>query len=111
MSRLKRSAQAIDDLAEIWLHIAEDNIEAADRFAERVEEVSRRLARSPFLGRRRPELAEDIRSFPIGSCLVFYRPVADGIEIARVLSGSRDIGPDYFAPGQEDGGANQGEGG
>lgn len=100
MSRLTRSLQAIDDLAEIWSHIAQDDLDAADRFAERIEEVSRRLAESPLLGRERPELAPGIRSFPVGSHLIFYRPMVDGVEVARVLSGYRDIGPAFFDPGE-----------
>ena len=37
----------------------------------------------------------ELRYFPLSShfrkYLVFYRPVADGVEIARVLHGARDI--------------------
>lgn len=103
MNRVKRSYLAIDDLAELWCYIAQDDVEAADRFAERIEEVCRRLADSPFLGRLRPELAENIRAFPLGSCIVFYRPLPDGIEVARVVSGSRDIGPGSFTPETKEG--------
>jgi toxin ParE1/3/4 len=98
VNRLERSNQAIEDLAVVWYHIAQDDLEAADRFADRLEEVCRKLAQSPFLGRLRPELSEGIRSFPVGNYLVFYRPLVDGIAVARVLSGFRDIGPDSFEP-------------
>jgi toxin ParE1/3/4 len=49
------------------------------------------IAESPYIGREREELAPGIRSFPAGRYLIFYRPIADGIEIVRVLHGSRDV--------------------
>jgi len=49
------------------------------------------------MGRKVEELAPNLRSFPIGSYLIFYRPVEDGIELIRVLHGARDITPEYFA--------------
>jgi toxin ParE1/3/4 len=36
-------------------------------------------------------LSEGLRSFPVGDYLVFYREADQGIEIVRVLHGSRDI--------------------
>jgi toxin ParE1/3/4 len=44
-----------------------------------------------MLGRSRPELASDLRSFPTGSYIIFYVPIETGIEIVRVVSGNRDI--------------------
>ena len=44
-----------------------------------------------MMGRARPELAADLRSFPVGNYIIFYRPIEDGVEIVRVLSGARDI--------------------
>ena len=48
------------------------------------------LARSPYLGRSREELAPRLRSFPVGDYLIFYRPTKTGIVVVRVLSGYRD---------------------
>jgi toxin ParE1/3/4 len=53
------------------------------------------LARMPELGRKRPDLAPDLRGFPIGNYIIFYRPVPDGIQVIRVLHGARDI-PELF---------------
>ncbi len=36
------------------------------------------------MGRKRDELAPRLRSFPVGSCLLFYRITRGGIEVARV---------------------------
>jgi toxin ParE1/3/4 len=43
------------------------------------------------MGRRRDELAPGLRSFPAGRYVIFYLPLTDGVDIVRVLHGSRDI--------------------
>jgi toxin ParE1/3/4 len=43
------------------------------------------------MGRRREELLPGLRSFPIGNYVVFYREIKDGVDIIRILRGSRDI--------------------
>ena len=42
------------------------------------------------------KLGEEIRSFPVGNYVVFYKPLESGIEVVRVLSRYRDIGDDEF---------------
>jgi toxin ParE1/3/4 len=39
----------------------------------------------PDLGRKREELSPRLRSLPFGRYVIFYRPMENGIEIARVL--------------------------
>lgn len=95
MSLVRRTAQAQDDLVEIWVFIAEDNPSAADRFIETIDQKCRLLARTPELGQSREELAPSLRSFPIGNYTIFYRPLETGIELIRVLSSYRDI-PSLF---------------
>ena len=48
-------------------------------------------ATQPQMGRPRDELSTGLRSLPHGRYVVFYVPLADGIEVVRVLHGSRDI--------------------
>jgi toxin ParE1/3/4 len=45
----------------------------------------------PNMGRSREEIARNLRSFPVGNYVVFYRIIEEGIEVLRVLHGSRDI--------------------
>jgi len=45
----------------------------------------------PNLGRRRDELIPSLRSFPVEDYLIFYFPLENGIEIARVVNGYRDL--------------------
>ena len=37
------------------------------------------------------QLAPELRSFPEGNYLIFYKPIHRGIVVVRVLSGYRDI--------------------
>ena len=98
MSQVKIAEQAEADLIEIWVFIAQDDVEAADQFLDRIYETCHTLARSPGVGRDRSDLARGVRSFPVGTYLIFYRKARRGIEVARVLSGFRDL-PPLFRPG------------
>ncbi|RUL86978.1 type II toxin-antitoxin system RelE/ParE family toxin [Tautonia sociabilis] len=91
MGRIVRSAAAERDLIEIWAYIAEDNLEAADRLLDKLNDTLQTLAEHPEMGRERPVLGPGLRSFPIESFVVFYREAAGGIEIVRVLHGRRDV--------------------
>ena len=63
----------------------------ADKFAVLIDEQLRALARRPRMGRSRPELAPELRSFPVGQYVIFYLPRPNGVEIVRVLHVARDI--------------------
>jgi toxin ParE1/3/4 len=49
------------------------------------------LAQNSSLGRKRPDLLPDLRSFPIDNYVVFYQQIEDGIDVIRLLHGSRDM--------------------
>ena len=89
-----RTKRARLDLIEVWQFIADDNEAAADRFLDRIDIVLAMLRDNPLAGRKRPELAPEIRSFPVGNFILFYRPIAAGIELVRVRSGYLDIQPE-----------------
>jgi toxin ParE1/3/4 len=82
---------ARSDLAEIWDYIADDNETRADAFVDLIDQKLQALASHPDMGRSRDELEEGLRSFPVGRYVIFYRVIPEGVEIARVLHGSRDI--------------------
>ncbi len=83
--------RAKSDLVEIWDYIADDNEARADAFVDMIDQKLHALASNPGMGRARDELAEGLRSFPVGRYVIFYRPISNGIEIVRVLHGARDI--------------------
>jgi toxin ParE1/3/4 len=87
--RLAEDAEA--DLVEVWWHIAKDNVEAADKFIATLISKFALLATQPKMGRMRPELAPRLRSFPVGQHIILYRPLPDGVEIARVLHSHMDL--------------------
>jgi toxin ParE1/3/4 len=83
--------RASADLADIWAYIAEGSVRQADRFAATIDDHFQALARRPQMGRSRPELARNVRSFPVGKYVIFYVALVDGVEVVRVLHGARDI--------------------
>ena len=91
MSNLITSPEAEADLLEIWLYIAQDSPVNADRFLDKLEDKALRLCEYSDMGVDRPELADDLKSFPVDCYLLYYRPTCTGIELVRVLRGSRDI--------------------
>lgn len=91
MARITRRPLAAADVLEIWNYIAEDSIEQADRWVDRLDEKLGLIAGQPLMGRARSELAVDIRSFPFGRYVVFYVPIENGIDVVRVLHSARDV--------------------
>jgi toxin ParE1/3/4 len=82
MPRIVRSPQAKRDIIQIWVSIAQDNTEAADRLISVFNEKLRLLADWPNAGQARPELAPRLRSYPVGNYLLFYRAKKGGIELS-----------------------------
>jgi toxin ParE1/3/4 len=86
-----RTARAEEDLIEIWLYIAEDNPVAADRLLDEIDRRILLLAENPYLGSAREDIAEDCRYSPVGNYLILYRIIPNGIEVVRVVQGSRRL--------------------
>ena len=93
MKQFRVSDVARSDLDEIWLYIAQDNLDAADKFIRAIVSRFPKLAAMPLIGRQREELSPRLRSFPVSRYVIFYRPIENGIEIVRVLHGARDFPP------------------
>ncbi|MFM9100245.1 MAG: type II toxin-antitoxin system RelE/ParE family toxin [Cyanobium sp.] len=87
------------DLSDIWEFIAEDSDDQADAVIDLIDQKFQLLAQRAGLGRRREELAEGLRSFPVGRYVIFYLPIPDGVQIVRVLHGARDIEAFFTEPG------------
>jgi len=87
------SPKAEQDLLEIWFYIAEDSPVNADRFLDKLDKKAIKLSEFTDIGIDRPELAEDLKSFPVDRYLIYYRVIKNGIELVRVLPGARDIRP------------------
>lgn len=92
MSRLVVRPEAVADLDSIADYIAKDSVQQALLLIERLQQAMKLVATQPEMGRLRPELAPDIRSFAVGNYVFFYQAIAGGIDVVRVLSGARDLG-------------------
>ena len=91
MARYLITRRAQEDIDEILKYIAADNLNAALAFSDRLTELFELLAENRKIGRERPELKEDLRSFPEGNYVIFYRMWAGQLAIVRVLHGGRDL--------------------
>jgi toxin ParE1/3/4 len=86
------SAQA--DLVNILEHITRESgqLIVGRRFVGALRQQCRDLAALPgTLGRARPELRPDIRSFPYKGYVILFRYVGDIFEVANIIEGHRDI--------------------
>jgi len=91
MSKILITPAAEDDLINIWLYIARNNPEAADRAYQAAQTTFETLADMPDIGTaywtKRPRL-KGLRFFPINqfhNYVIYYLEITDGIEIVRVL--------------------------
>lgn len=94
MPRLVYLASARRDLAEIMEYITKQSgsLAVGRRFVEVLRTQCKRLASLPgTLGRPRPELRPDMRSFAFKGHVIFFRYVGDTFEVVDVLEGHRDI--------------------
>lgn len=83
---------AARDIEDIWEHIAQDNIPAADRVASVLEAALSRLAKRPRIGHLREDLAaRRHRFFVVYSYLIVYRFETKPLQIIRVLHAARDV--------------------
>ena len=91
MSKLLVSPEAEQDLFDIWLYIAEDSLDNADRYLDRLEQQALKLADFKDIGIKRSDLAPDLKCFPFDRYVVYYLDTSTGIELVRVLHAARDI--------------------
>jgi toxin ParE1/3/4 len=90
-TRVRRTARAERDLIDIWSYIGRHNPPAADRLLDVLEAKSMALAKNPYLGMARNDIAEGVRHFPVGNYLILYRAFADGVEVVRYVHGRRRL--------------------
>jgi toxin ParE1/3/4 len=87
-------ASARRDFTDILEYITRESghLSVGRGFVDVLREQCRKLASLPgTLGRSRPELRSDIRSFPFKGYVIFFRYVEETFEVVNVLEGHRDI--------------------
>jgi toxin ParE1/3/4 len=90
MKRLVIAPSAAADLNEILDYVARDRPAAAAGLLARLEAASRLLAERPGLGRARPDLGAEIRSYAVDRYLIVYRGGADHVLVIRYYHGARN---------------------
>ena len=95
MTRYKLTAQAADDLAEIWDYVADDSPKAANRVEAEILAACDTIAEMPLTGRIRRDLtARPVRFWlvqPYRTYWIGYDCNTPLISIVRILQASRDI--------------------
>jgi toxin ParE1/3/4 len=94
LPRLVYLQAARRDLLEIAQHITREaaDVRIGEGFAGLIRQQCRKLASLPgTLGRRRPELHPEIRSFAYKGYIIFFRYRAGDLQVINVLEGHRDI--------------------
>jgi antitoxin ParD1/3/4 len=86
------SAEAQNDLFEIWRRIADDSVALANRIESEFYELFASLGQMPGQGHTRKDLTKrPVLFFPLYSFLVVYQPDVEPIRIMAVLRGRRNI--------------------
>jgi toxin ParE1/3/4 len=91
--RIRWTANAEYDVDTIWLHIAKDKLDAADRMIERFRRAARALGEHPLMGKVRRE--PGARTFVVSGTpyIVFYRVQHGEVVVLRVLHCARKWPP------------------
>ena len=97
MPRILKTRQSRKDYVSIEDYIAQTSPQNAEMILRLFDEKLCVLASNPSIGRPRPELAPNLRSWNLHRFVLFYRPTEDGIILVRVLHSSMDITPRFFA--------------
>jgi len=92
MKGYELSAEALADLQEIWVYIAQDNPTAADKVEADIYQACELLAKNPRLGHQRSDLTnEAVLFWPVrGHYLVIYQRSAEPLKVVRILHAGRD---------------------
>lgn len=96
MADARFTSQAERDLHDIWMYVAKQSVDFADRLFDRIAGTCSTLAEQPGMGEARPDLMDRLRVFSVGNYIIFFRPEPGGIEVVRVLHGARDF-PQLFS--------------
>lgn len=87
---LGRGAES--DLDAIWEYIAQESVDAADRWIGKLFDAFECLGQSPGIGHKRADLTPlPLLFWAVGMYLIIYRAERSQVEIVAVTQGSRDI--------------------
>lgn len=82
---------AVQDLDEICDYLTQYNPDAASKFFDGIRKKCKLLAGFPNLGKSYSQLAPNLRGANVEDYIILYYPRSDGIDVARIVSGYRDL--------------------
>lgn len=91
MSSYSFSEDAIQDLDEICEYISQNQPKSASKLFDKIRERCKAVASFPNMGKNYSKLSPGLRGFIVDDYIIFYYPREDGINVARVVSGYRDL--------------------
>jgi plasmid stabilization system protein ParE len=94
VARLSFLDSAKADLVQILRYITTQSgsLTIGQEFVAELRQKCRNLADLPgLMGRPRPELRNDIRSFAFRGYVIFFRYIEDRFEVVNILEGHRDL--------------------
>lgn len=93
---IRIQSRAALDLRDHFLYLARQDSRVATRFGDAIDDSFQRLLENPDLGftdeLTHPRL-QDVRCWPVrgfSQHVIYYRSTVEGIEVLRVMHGSRD---------------------
>ncbi|QDL07944.1 type II toxin-antitoxin system RelE/ParE family toxin [Brasilonema octagenarum UFV-E1] len=98
MSNYSFSDEAVKDLNSICEYIAQNNPKAASKLFDAIRQKCKLVSGFPNMGKSYERLSPNLRGFSIEDYIVLYYPREDGIDIARVISGYRDLESMFLEP-------------
>lgn len=91
MSSYSFSDEAVQDLDEICEYIARSNPRTASQLFDAIRQKCKLVAGFPNMGKSYDNLSLSLRGFTVEEYIIFYYPGENRIDIARVVSGYRDL--------------------
>ena len=92
MAKAIRTLAAEKDLRNIARYIAihERRPQTAKSIIDELLSKCNLLAENPMLGTSKPEFGRNYRAFSCKRWVLIFRPIEEGIEVMRIVDGSRD---------------------
>jgi toxin ParE1/3/4 len=93
MSAARWTSESKRDIEQIAVYIGIDEHRpiAADRLIDRIVETVDFLAQHNTMGTPRDDLGSGYRIYTVSRYVIVFNPVADGIEVVRIVDGRRDL--------------------
>ena len=91
MATLHFAPRASQDLIDLHDFIARDKPLAALHWIDKIEQKCVAISVNPALGEASPALGLNVRRSFLGRYIIYYRTLADGIDVLRIVAGDRDF--------------------